>query len=102
MKSFNGHASTCICTRCDKARRASQPSSKPWAAGFNGHARSCECSKCIQSRVLAFKEYYKQNSKPVLMPDETKTVFVRPHWRRQKNHLKHYPKFKKALINSFI
>lgn len=78
---------------------------KPYAAGFviKGipHANCCECVDCIPLRVAAFKKFYKEQSKLPLMPDKTRTVFVRPHWRRNPHHLAKMPKYRKALIKEF-
>lgn len=75
---------------------------KPWALGFNGHARICDCVPCTGMRVAAFKKYYSESTKPPLMPDKERTVFVRAHWRKQPNHLTRFPRFKKALIKTFL
>lgn len=76
-------------------------SNKPFALGLNGHARACDCRSCVSDRLKMYKKWFKTASMVPEMPDATKTVFVRPHWRKQKNHLKRMPKFKKALFNTF-
>ena len=105
--SFNGHAADCRCIACEKSwkkyhKEAKEYHSKPWAVGFDGHARSCDCKTCTPQRMRAFKSYYEASSRPPLMPDQDRTVFVRAHWRKQKNHLNRFPLFKKALIKAFL
>lgn len=75
---------------------------RPYTLGFNGHAKCCQCKPCTRDRVKSFKVWYSQQAKLPLMPDPTRTVFVRPHWRRQKGHLKKMPVFRKALIKEFL
>lgn len=99
------HYSRCACSKCDSERLRKMKTVKtfrPWAAGFNGHARICDCDKCVKNRVKEFKKYYEEQARLPMMPDASRTVFVRPHWRRQPNHLKHQPAFRKALIKSFL
>jgi hypothetical protein len=75
--------------------------SRPFAVGFNEHASICDCPKCTPLRLTAFKKWFEEQSKLPAMPSKDQTVFVRPHWRRQPNHLKKMPHFKKALISTF-
>ncbi len=106
------HAASCACINCSKRRaleekkiskRLVAKETRPWASGFNGHAKSCECLPCTKQRVEAHRQYVKScMSKTLDMPDASKTVFVRPHWRRQKNHLKDFPVFRKALIRVYL
>jgi hypothetical protein len=75
---------------------------RPFAVGFNGHAKSCECDPCVKARMKAFKAWFAAQSKLPPMPDRTRTVFVRPHWRKQPNHLSKQPRFRRALIREFL
>lgn len=75
---------------------------RPYAAGFNGHAACCDCNLCAPMRAKAFKKWFKEQSKLPDMPDKTRTVFVRPHWRRQPNHLNRQPRYKRELIKMFF
>lgn len=75
---------------------------RSYQVGFNGHAKCCECVKCSNDRIHAFRVWFAQQSKLPDMPDRTRTVFVRPHWRKQPNHLRKMPVFKKMLMNGFL
>jgi len=75
---------------------------RPFMGSFNGHAKGHDCKECTAARLASFRIWYAQQSQLPKMPDTTRTVFVRPHWRRQPNHLKKLPGFKKALIRAFL
>lgn len=69
--------------------------SKPYGLGHHGHANICDCDMCARARV---KFAMRQWQDPVVpLPDPTRTVYVRAHWRAQPNHLKNYPNTLKQL-----
>lgn len=74
----------------------------PFAEGFNGHAKKCDCTDCTNIRVKVFVLWYRAVSAELpVMEDSSKTIFVRSHWRRGRNHLNKMPHFKRALIRTF-
>lgn len=62
----------------------------PYSVGFNGHAYCCDCLPCARMRAKRVTDY---TQVPFLGGDVTpeKTVFVRAHFRRGKNHLSRFP-----------
>ena len=77
--------------------------SKPYALGFNGHAKKCDCPKCCVSRMREFKKYVRSTMRTMpVMTERTKTVFVRPHWRNQPNHLNKQPLFKRLIVREYF
>lgn len=60
--------------------------------GFNGHARSCECGPCIKAKAAAMMEAWEANGKYAVPATPDATVFVNSYFRRQPNHLKTQPK----------
>lgn len=69
---------------------------RPYGLGFNGHARKCDCARCAASRAKEVKRYL--TAPTVKIPEaRDATVLVRAHFRRMPDHMKRYPRSKRAL-----
>lgn len=72
-------------------------SNKPYSLGFKGHAKSCDCDKCAEHRTQQTMELWKANGSYATPKSVDATIFVRSYFRRSPNHLKKYPKARRAM-----
>lgn len=92
---FNGHAQACKCPECQRehAKRG------PYSLGFNGHAKRCDCEACATARAEAYlanmhAQVKRYGGRKVIDVNPDKTVFVRAHFRTQRNHMASLPNTK--------
>jgi hypothetical protein len=70
---------------------------RPYAASYSGHPVVCDCDKCAETRAERIASFIKRNADLNRPKSADATVFVRAHFRRQKGHMKKYPRTR-ALV----
>ena len=80
---------------------------RPYSIGFHGHAHICDCEKCAQSRA----EWVVSNVRGTVSGDRVidpeRTVYVReytvrPHLRRNANHMSKFPRTKAVVQQALV
>lgn len=60
------------------------------------HSKQCDCPLCVSTYVSTALSLWKKAG-GFARPEGGRTVFVRPHWRQGRNHLKNRPNARLAL-----